>query len=117
MALKNQFQSIVDNSQTITIESGQQVSNALDASGMALVGIRIPASFTGRSISFQEAPAMDGAYQDVFGVNGSLVSIPVTPSRTYLFAPGDLASLQYIKIKSASAEAAVRNLSLILRAV
>jgi len=117
MTFKDQYQSPRDDSAIITIPSGQQSSSIIDTAGMSLVGVRIPASFTGTSISIQESNSLTGTFRDVYNVNGVAASFPVAANRTVMFNPSDLAGLQFICLKSNAAEALDRSLNLILRTV
>ena len=115
MSDKTQFNDTIDQVQTVTIASGQQISGVLDTFGMSLVGIRMPAAFTGTTLTFQESNSSTGTFRDVYNASGNQLSIPVSTNRTILFTPSDFAGLRYVKIKSGSSEAADRSINVILR--
>ena len=117
MAFKTEFNSLIDNTLTVNIASSQQLSDTIDAEGMTLVGIRLPATLTGATFSIQESDNLAGTYRDVYNTNGSLFSFTVAANRTVLFNPSDLAGLRFIKLKSAATEAAQRTITCILRAI
>ena len=97
---------------TCTIPNGQTVSDPI-AVHSSLIGIVMPAAFTGTAISFQGSA--DGVtYQPVYNDSGSLASVVVAASRAIgldAFALA-LAPWAYIKLVSNAAEAAVRAIQL-----
>lgn len=117
MVDKTQFGELVDVNETVSIASGQQTSDAVDTRGMVLVGVRMPAAFTGTALTFVSGESFAGTYQDVYNSAGTALSATVAASRTVIFNPTDLAGLQFIKLKSGSAEGADRTITLILRAL
>lgn len=90
----------------VTILSGATVSSALDIGGFGNLGVVMPAAFTGATISFQVSS--DGTtYQALYDASNTLISRSVTQGRSYPLPPA-LSAWRFIKIVSASAEAADR---------
>ena len=98
----------------VVIDSGETVSEAGDIAQARLVGIVIPAAFTGTALTFQVSA--DGTtYQGLYDDAGSAVSLTVAQGRTYSFKVDDLGCLsqwRYIKVVSGSAEGADRTVGL-----
>ena len=111
-----QMASLVDNLDynEVTIASGQTVSSVVDLAGYGLVGIIMPAAFTGATISFQISHN-NVDFQACYNTANTLMSATVTQGRTYMLAPTDLIGARYLKIVSASAEGAARTIGLISR--
>src|SRR5689334_17085498 len=97
---KSHTAQLIDRTEAVTITSGQQVSAAIDLLGMTVIGLRIPAAFTGTSITIQESATIGGTYNDVYGSDGALLSISASASRTILFAPSALVGIEFLKLKS-----------------
>lgn len=96
-----------------TIASGQTVSDAVELSEGAIVGLVIPAAFTGTTISFQ-ASADGSVFQALYDETNTLVSMTVAVSRTYA-APAALSPFVAIKIVSGSAEGASREIKVVCK--
>lgn len=93
------------------IASGQRASSAIRAKGQCLVGVRIPAAFTGTSVSFTECDKEAGTYRAVTK-DGNELSFPVAAGDVLKFQyPAFFAGLAFIKIVSGSDEAAQRELT------
>lgn len=94
-----------------TIAISTTTSGAVDLQGQALCAIQMPSAFTGASITFQGS--VDGStYQAIYNSSNTQYSITVSASRTYAINPTDFAGFRYIKIVSASSEAAARSIVL-----
>lgn len=91
-----------------TIASGQTVSAAIPTKGLALVGIQLPAAFTGTAISFQGS--VDGTtYQAVKSTtSGSALSYTVAQGTYAAIDPTPFQGLAYIKLVSGTSEGADR---------
>lgn len=97
-----------------TIASSATTSDAIDLEGLCLVQIQMPAAFTGASITFTSSH--DGVtYQSLYNSSNTQYSITVAASRNYNIAPSDFAGCRFLKIVSASSEAASRSIGLIAR--
>ena len=102
--------------ESVTISASGTTSNGLDLDkfGFSIVGIYMPAAFTGTSISF--LTSNDGStYSDLYNASNTLISMGVTQGRVYQLSPGDLTALRYIKIKSSATEGSDRIITLIAR--
>jgi len=102
---------------TVNIANGQTTSTAIDLSGASLVGIQMPAAFTGTSISFQVATSVGGTYQTMIDASGSTISKTISASKYLVIDPAEFAGVQFFKIVSGSSEGASRDLTLVARPV
>lgn len=102
---------------TATIANGQTTSSAIDLSGTTLVGIQLPASFTGTSLTFQAATTAGGTYQTVIDGSGTTISRAISQGRYLTLNPIDFAGIQFLKVVSSASEGGQRNLELISRPV
>ena len=100
--------------QNVTISSGGTKSNALDVGGHGLVGMIMPAAFTGTSVTFEGS--WDGTnFFPIYNTDGTQFSATVSTSRLIAFAPSDFVSCRLVKIVSSSTEGADRVINLIIR--
>jgi hypothetical protein len=102
---------------TATIASGQTTSAAVDLSGTTLVGLQMPASFTGTSVTFQVATSAAGTYQSMTSSTGSALTFTVAGGKYVAANPTDFAGVQYFKLISGSSEGADRIIELVTRPV
>lgn len=99
---------------TTAIPAGTTTSGVIDAHQFGQGGFAIPAAFTGASVSFLVADIPAGGYQPLYGPSNALVSQNVTPGCSYSF-PAAVFSWPYVKIVSASNEAAARTITFTLK--
>lgn len=83
--------------------------------GFSLVGIKVPAAFTGTALTFTMCDTVDGTYVPVKGTSGSTVSYTVAQGNYYAIDPKDFHGIQFLKIVSNGTEAAARTLLLSLK--
>jgi hypothetical protein len=113
MGFNNQFvtgyQNFFNPAQEVDIANGQQESAALNCGGIVLVGILFPAAFTGTAVTFEVSNKIDGTYVPLYNSAG-LVSYTIAQGRFYAIDPKDFYGVNFLKIKSGSAEGAARAL-------
>lgn len=104
---------------TATIANGATTSNSIDMDNYGslegLVGIVMPAAFTGASISFNVS-IDDTTYQALTDSSNAAVSITVTAGKTYAFKQdvrSCISPWRFIQIVSASSEGAARSIGLL----
>ncbi len=96
---------------SVTIANGQQESSLIKLNGMALVGITTPAALTGTALTFESCNSAGASCIPVkVTTSGTALSYTVTTSSYYAIDPKDFQGIQYLKIKSGSAEGALRTL-------
>ena len=104
-----------------TIASGGSLSAAVDLLGYNLVGIITPAEWTAANITVQNS--LDGTtFNNVYDVDGTEYTISAAAARSVMLPPGDVVSLQSIKLRSGTSasavnQAAARTIKLIVRAL
>ena len=108
--------------QTARIPSGGATSAVVGSWGRAAVGVALPPAFTGTALTFSVCPrdpnadGSAGTYQPLYADDGvTLVALPVTQGRSYLL-PEALALWPHFKIVSNAAEAANRDLVIVMAA-
>lgn len=94
-------------------------SEQINLTGLKLVGISMPASWTDAKLGFQNS--VDGStFQSVYNTAGDHLTYSTSANRTVIFDPAVTVGLQLIKVVSetsagvATAQAATRTLKLIL---
>jgi hypothetical protein len=98
---------------TVSIATGQTVSGALLLGTAFPIALRIPAAFTGVTVSFQGSH--DGVtYKPLFD-GAALYAVTVTADKDVAIKQDLLSGYQWLKVVSASAEGADRTLILFLR--
>lgn len=106
----NEFPPIVsfDRTATITIATSTTVSEAVDLSGCALVGIFVPTNFDGTQFKFQVCSTLGGTYVSLQDGDGSSSAFTVTTAASR-YVPLDnlaiLAGVRFLKIETLTAQA------------
>jgi hypothetical protein len=109
------WQGIFTPAAACSIASGQSVSSAIECKGQALVGIQLPAAFTGTTLTFEAS--IDGVtYQPVYNTtSGTALSYTVAQGHYVAINPQDFLGVNYLKIVSGGTEAALRNFTVALK--
>ena len=108
---------VLNYGKSAAIPSGETTSGALDLGALTLVGLFMPAAFTGTTVKFQAAESLAGTYRTVTDGAGSDYSVTVAASKYVPVDPVKLAGVRFLKIVSGSAEGAARSVVLALRRV
>lgn len=104
----------VNRAATVTIASGQTVSNGIDIGDQQIVGVITPATLTGVAITFQGSH--DGiTYKAVTKEDGTNYSITVAASRYVMIPPTALPGVRFVKLVSGAVEGAARDIIVMLR--
>lgn len=102
----------------VTIANGQQTSDAADlSSGRSVVGVLMPAAFTGTALTFTTCATSGGTYVPVHEAGGDAYSVTVAAARYIPIPPADLSGVRYLKVVSGSAEGGARVVRLVVRHV
>jgi len=97
-----------------TIASSTTTSAAIDLCGNTIVGIVMPAAFTGTAVTF--TGAVDGStYLPLVDTDGDALSVTVAVDTHIMMQPTDLVGVSDIKIVSNDTEAAERTITLVVR--
>lgn len=94
----------------VTIANGQQLSSALNLKGLVLVGILLPAAFTGTALTFEASVDGTNFFLVKSTTSGSSLSYTVAQGTYAAINPVDFEGIEYLKIQSGSAEGAARTL-------
>lgn len=96
-----------------SVKTGTTSSAAIDLQGYKPAGIVFPATFTGATITITTSADTTSANFKTLQYNGADVSLTATDGKYCTFKPYEVwGVLRYIKIVSASSEAATRNLKI-----
>jgi hypothetical protein len=99
---------MIGTTKNITIASGQTKSAAIDLGDNTLVGLIIPAAFTGIAVTFEASDDIAGTYYAVKGSDGTSISYTVAAGTYVMIQPAVLAGVRNIKVVSGSSEGADR---------
>lgn len=100
-----------------TIPAAGATSNAIKLNGFSLVGILLPSTFTGATITF--TVSVDGTNFFVLKslLTGTSLSYTVTQGTYAAIDPVPFYGVHYLKIVSASTEGSARTLTLALKGI
>lgn len=98
-----------------TIANAASTSAAIPTQGLTLVGIQLPAAFTGTAITF--TGSVDGTtYQPVYSTtSGTALSYTVAQGHYVAIDPTPFYGLAYIKLVSGSTEGGARAITVTLK--
>lgn len=99
----------------VTIANGVATSSAIATKGLTLVGVQLPAAFTGTTLTF--TGSVDGVtYQPVYStISGTALSYTVAQGHYVAVDPIPFYGLAYIKLVSGSSEGGARSFSVLLK--
>lgn len=99
---------------TITIASGQTLSDAADLHGTTLVGFYMPSAWTAANITFKTSQD-NVTFADIYDGAGNVKTCTVAASQ---FIPLDLSNFlgsRYVKLASSASQGADRAITLVSR--
>lgn len=107
--------------ETVTIANGASLSDAVDISGAAVVGIVMPAVWTAAELTFQ-ASADGTAYNNLYSDDDSEYSVQAAAARYIHIVPSEFAGIRYLKVRSGTSgtpvnQGAERTVTLVVRPV
>lgn len=97
----------------VTIPISTTTSNEINLNRRTLVGLIMPAVFTGTAITFLAYRAASDSFVAVHDAAGAAVSITVAADRHIVIPPNTLNGVSRIKLVSGSSEAAERVIELV----
>ena len=101
-------------STTVTIAESGTTSQAVDVGEWLIAGIVTPAALTGTALTFTGALEEGGTYRALVDSSGTPISVTVSADDHILIEPQTFAGVSWIKLVSGSAEAADREITLVL---
>ena len=72
---------------TVTISSGQTVSNSFDLNGMTLVGIELPAAMTSNTMFIQDSTDDGVTFKELYNTSNSRIEWSITANKKYALLP------------------------------
>lgn len=103
---------------TLTVQSGQDLSTLIDVKGITPVGIITPAALTSTKISFRVSPDPSViAFFPYHNTAGDLVEVNIGIDRYIGLLPADFAPVRFIQILTDVVEAATREFILVSRRI
>lgn len=118
MALKNQYQYALVDSQSFTIAAGATTSSIIDCSNVQLAGILLPSNWTTANISFKGAQSLAGTLYDIVNFDGTALSIATVAASKWL--PLQLTlfnAIPYIQIISSASQVSAVTVPIMLAPV
>lgn len=100
---------------TVSIANGASESDAVFIHGTTLIGIVMPGSFDGTSLTLHGS--LDGVTFQPLYKDGIDMAITVAAGKHVVIQPADLISSEWIKPVASSTQSAQRQLTLALRAL
>ena len=98
----------------IDISASTTVSSAVDLGEWLIAGIICPTDLTSVAFTFEAADAEDGTYRACYDASGNAISVTVAADRHVLLEPQTFAGASWLKLVAGSAEAADREITLVL---
>jgi hypothetical protein len=98
---------------TITVATSTTISGEVDLGGTEIVGLQMPATFTGTAITFQVATVSGGTYQAMIDGAGNTVTKTVANGKYVGIDPTLFRGVRFLKLVSGSAENADRVITVI----
>lgn len=93
------------------VASGQQVSSVLNTGGAVLCGVLLPAALTSTALTFLTCDTADGTFVPVASTtDGTVLTFTVAQGTYCAVDPKDFSGIQFMQIKTGSAEGAARTL-------
>lgn len=102
---------------SLTLDSSG-VSQAVDLSGCAPLGIRTPASMVGTSLTFLVSDSLNGTYLPFRDASNADISVTIDgTARHYQLDPAKMAGAAFLKVKSSSTSDNAKVLTLATRPI
>lgn len=114
IALTKRLRTLLDGSSvttvTFAIAAGQSLSAAQNLAGRGLVRLHVPSGWTAANITLQVS-ADGSTYYDLYTAAGAECTITAAASRAFALNLDELGAMQYVKLRSGTAAAAVNQVS------
>lgn len=109
------FQNTANSAYAVSIASSGTTSSIINTGGMTLVGITLPATFTGTSLTFKSA-SNGITFQTVkSSTSGTSLTYTVAQGTYVAIDPKDFYGVQYLELVSGSTETGARSFSVSLK--
>jgi hypothetical protein len=87
----------------VSIALGTTISSAFDTAGMRNLGLLVPSTFDGVSLSFLVSDSLAGTYLALYDITNAQVVMTIAASRAYDM-PGELTAWRFIKLVANTAQ-------------
>lgn len=94
-----------------TIADGQTTSGAINLKGKKMVGLEVPASFTGQTVSFTQCRSENGTFTPIYKDDGTLYAPVATDSGYVALDPAIMCGPAFVKVVSASSESGAKTIT------
>lgn len=111
------FQNVFNPSYSATIASSGTVSTVINTGGMTVVGVMLPATFTGTTLTFKASTDGINFFTVKSTTSGTSLSYTVAQGTYAALDPKDFYGIQYLEIVSGSTEGAARTLLVSLKGI
>jgi hypothetical protein len=111
----NSWQGNFQSAVAASIASGQQISSTIELEGYSFCGVFLPAAFTGTALTFEASYDGTNFFPVYNTTSGTALSYTVAQGHYCAIDPKDFYGINYLQIKSGSAEAAARTLQVSLK--
>lgn len=111
------YESPISTDLTVTIADSATQSGAIDLRGHSLVGLFLPSTFDGTTVTFQTSLTLGGTYVDVQDGTGSAISKTSAASKYVPISPTDFAGVRYLKITAGTSQTGASIITLATRQV
>lgn len=98
----------------VVVASGASLSAAVDLENYELIGVRVPATVTGTSLTVKTSDSNTGTFQNYHVGAGGALSITIAGGEDIQFNP-PIAVARSVKIDTGATEAAARTFVLVTR--
>lgn len=100
-----------------TIAISTTTSGVIDLTQRDIVGLYIPAAFTGTAITFTASSDIAGTFGSVRDGAGNAISVTVAAGQYIKINSADFLGVLYLKLVSGSSEAAARDIRVSVRPI
>lgn len=103
---------------TVTIANGATTSEEIPTRGRMVTGFRIPAAFTGSTVTFLGSETSGGTFAAIYDSDGTQVSVAVAVDRFFGLSGSEadaVSAAPFIKLKSGSSELGARSIPVVLK--
>jgi hypothetical protein len=101
---------MIQTTKQIVISAAGTKSAAIDLGDNTLVGLIIPATFTGVALTFEASDDINGTYYAVKGSDGTSISYTIAQGTYVVIQPAVLSGVRFLKCVSGSTEGTARTI-------
>lgn len=110
-----EFPSLLRYDKEVLILDGDSLSTPVDLQGTHIVGVIVPATFSGTQLRVHAASSIAGTYREVRNTSNNPAVITCATNYHYAVVPFDLASVRYLKLQSNQSQIGETTIQLVTR--